>query len=50
MPVVRLAEEPALRSALVAAGARTAGQLTERAFHEALAGELALAVQHGPLR
>jgi glycogen(starch) synthase len=47
--IVRLAEEPALRSALVAGGARTAGRLTERAFHEALAGELALAVQHGPL-
>jgi glycosyltransferase involved in cell wall biosynthesis len=47
--VVRLADHPALRSALVAAGAQTAARFPEHAFHAALARELAGAVQQGPL-
>jgi glycogen(starch) synthase len=47
--VRRLAGDAGLRGALVAAGARTAARYAERAFHEALAHELALAIEHGPL-
>ncbi len=47
--VRRLAADPGLRHQLVAGGTRTAERFTDRAFHEALTGELAQAVQDGPL-
>jgi glycogen(starch) synthase len=45
----RLADDPALREALVRDGARTAARFTEDAFHDALIRELELTVRAGPL-
>jgi glycosyltransferase involved in cell wall biosynthesis len=48
--VRRLAEDEALRAALVRGGAATAGRLSERAFIEALVAELEGAVAAGAIR
>jgi hypothetical protein len=48
--VRRLAGDEALRAVLVRGGTATAGRLTERAFVEALMGELEGAVAAGAIR
>jgi hypothetical protein len=48
--VRRLADDEALRGALVRGGTATAGRLSERAFVAALVAELEVAVAAGAIR